>query len=106
MRLRGGTPLHRLRSMNASGEDQHLPHQRRDVTYVSRLQAVQAAVDHQLNEMAKNSPFRRVGVVTFNCDVSVENILACPVPCSYKKVISTIIRICYFSIRMCYTILW
>ncbi|PVD28840.1 hypothetical protein C0Q70_11435 [Pomacea canaliculata] len=71
MRLRGGTPLHRLRSMNASGEDQHLPHQRRDVTYVSRLQAVQAAVDHQLNEMAKNSPFRRVGVVTFNCDVTV-----------------------------------
>ena len=56
--------------MNRDREDQFLPRQRRDVTYVSRLQSVQAAIDHQLQEMEKEFPNRRVALVTFNNEVS------------------------------------
>ena len=55
--------------MNRDREDQFLPRQRRDVTYVSRLQSVQAAIDHQLQEMEKEYPNRRVALVTFNNEV-------------------------------------
>jgi hypothetical protein len=48
-----------------------MPGERRDVTYISRLQAVQAAVDHQLEEMIKQHPNRRVALITFNNEVSV-----------------------------------
>ena len=50
--------------------DQHLPRERRNVTYISRLLAVQAAVGHQLEEMAKEFPHRRVGLITFSSEVS------------------------------------
>ena len=56
--------------MNSERSDQFLPRQRRDVTYVSRLQSVQAAIDHQLQEMEKEFPNRRVALVTFNSEVS------------------------------------
>lgn len=39
-------------------------------TNVSRLQAVQAAVDHQLEEMMKETPNKRVALVTFGFNVS------------------------------------
>ncbi|KAK7494561.1 hypothetical protein BaRGS_00014214 [Batillaria attramentaria] len=71
MKLRGGSQLRRVQQMSDTHEDQFLPHQRRDVTYISRLQAVQAAVDHQLGEMCRDYPHRRVGLVAFNCDVTV-----------------------------------
>ena len=48
---------------------QRLPSESRSVTHVSRLQAVQAAVDHQLGEMAREFPHRRVGLVTFSYEV-------------------------------------
>lgn len=71
MELRGGSTLRRMQRMNDTYEDQYLPSQRRDVTYISRLQAVQAAVDHQLGEMSRDFPYRRIGLVAFNNEVSV-----------------------------------
>jgi hypothetical protein len=42
--------------------DQYFPGQRRDVTYVSRLQSVQAAVDSQLENLSKLQPNTTVGL--------------------------------------------
>lgn len=69
--LRGAESLRRAQRLNREREDQFLPRQRRDVTYVSRLQSVQAAIDHQLQEMEKEFPNRRVALVTFNNEVTV-----------------------------------
>eukprot|EP00752_Nemacystus_decipiens_P004090 g3743.t1 len=51
--------------------NQLMPGQRRGVTYVSRLQSMQAAIDAQLESMAKDSPSRHAGLVTFNAEVSL-----------------------------------
>eukprot|EP00118_Oscarella_pearsei_P025546 m.308356 g.308356 ORF g.308356 m.308356 type:complete len:751 (+) comp43845_c0_seq1:107-2359(+) len=45
--------------------------QRRDVTYVSRLQGVQAAIDHQLETMRNSHPNMAVALVTFSNEVTV-----------------------------------
>ncbi|XP_063403864.1 uncharacterized protein LOC134687468 isoform X2 [Mytilus trossulus] len=45
--------------------------ERRDVTQVSRLQAAQAAVDHQLEEMIKEHPNRRVALIAFSSEVVI-----------------------------------
>ena len=42
-----------------------------NVTYVSRMQCVQAAIESQLEEMTKYSPDRKVGIVTFNNEVTI-----------------------------------
>ncbi|KAJ8311067.1 hypothetical protein KUTeg_011382, partial [Tegillarca granosa] len=44
----------------------YLPGEDKDVTYVSRLQAAQAAIDQQLEDMSRKHPNRRVALVTFN----------------------------------------
>eukprot|EP00051_Salpingoeca_urceolata_P026485 m.477459 g.477459 ORF g.477459 m.477459 type:complete len:771 (-) comp20851_c0_seq1:193-2505(-) len=56
---------------HTAGSRQYMPGQRRDVTYVSRLQSVQAAVDLQLQSMKKEHPSRSVGLVTFSNEVNV-----------------------------------
>lgn len=67
--LRGDTTK-KLQSLNDTGETQWMPGQRRNVTYVSRLQSTQAAVDHQLETMAQEHPDRKVALVTFNTSVT------------------------------------
>lgn len=42
----------------------------RDVTYISRLQCLQAAIESNLNTLLKSSPNRKVGFVTFNNEVT------------------------------------
>ena len=44
---------------------------RNDVTYVSRLECVQAAIETQLNNLYTVSPSSKVGIITFNNEVSV-----------------------------------
>ncbi len=51
-------------------EDQHIRGQRRDVTWISRMESVQAAVDTQLAQLAHTEPTKRVCLVTFSDDVS------------------------------------
>ncbi len=41
------------------------------MTYVSRLQCVQSAIDSQLENMKKNNPDRKIGLVTFNNEVTI-----------------------------------
>ena len=69
IQLRGADRLESLQSLNEERESQWLPGQRRNVTYISRLQGVQAAVDHQLGAMVTDFPHRRVGLVSFNNEV-------------------------------------
>ena len=52
------------------GSDQRLQGEN-NVTYVSRMQCVQAATDNQITEMASGAPDRRLGLVTFNSEVSI-----------------------------------
>jgi hypothetical protein len=59
-RFRGDTQ-DRLRALRGAGDDhdQRLPREKRNVTYVTRLQAVQAAVSDQLETMQKEHPASR-----------------------------------------------
>ena len=43
----------------------------RNKTYVSRIQCVKSAIDSQVNDMANGAEQRKVGIVTFNHEVSV-----------------------------------
>jgi len=51
--------------------DQYLPGQRRGVTFVSRLQCVQSAVDHQICKYQRENPEFRVGLVAFSNEVTL-----------------------------------
>ena len=51
--------------------DQYLPGQNKNVTYVSRLQAMQAALSSQIEMLARVHPTKRVGVVSFASDVVI-----------------------------------
>lgn len=59
------------RSLNPEGGQQYMPGWARDVTYISRLQCVQAAVDAQLTALEREHPNSRVGLVAFNDDVTL-----------------------------------
>eukprot|EP00347_Sterkiella_histriomuscorum_P012379 403368807 len=54
----------------SDGSDQRLEGEA-NVTYISRLQCVQAAIDAQLTEMSQGAPNRKVGLVTFNGEVTL-----------------------------------
>ena len=66
----------RTRDLNANlmkfgdGSDQRLQGDH-GMTYVSRLQCVQSAIDSQLEVMQKNNPDRKLGLVTFNNEVTI-----------------------------------
>lgn len=66
-----GNPLQRLAGLNTEGASQRLPNERRGVTYISRLQSVQAAVEASLSRIATDTPKKRVGLVTFNNEVTI-----------------------------------
>lgn len=48
-----------------------MPGQNRNVTYISRIQCVQAAVGAQMDLLAKDHPNKRVGLVSFSSDVLI-----------------------------------
>jgi hypothetical protein len=53
----------------SDGSDQFYGGGNRNVTYVSRLQCLQAAIESNLSQMLKEAPNRKVGFVTFNNEV-------------------------------------
>ncbi|CAD5123542.1 DgyrCDS11882 [Dimorphilus gyrociliatus] len=57
--------------MDHPREPQLLPNEKNNVTWVSRLQGVQAAIDSQLSDMEAKHPKRRVALVTFNNEVTL-----------------------------------
>ncbi|CDW86904.1 type a von willebrand factor domain-containing protein [Stylonychia lemnae] len=54
----------------SDGSDQRLQGED-NVTYISRLQCLQAAIESQLIDMAIGAPDRKVGIVTFNSEVTI-----------------------------------
>lgn len=60
-----------LKLLQPDERDQFLPGQNRNVTYISRLECVQAAIDAQLTAMQTKMPTRKVGLVVFNRDVRI-----------------------------------
>ena len=66
-----GNKLDKLRGLNDENAPQWLPGQNKNVTYVSRLQIVQAAIEAQLKSISKQNPNVKVAIVTFNNDVSI-----------------------------------
>lgn len=78
MKLRG-SHADRYRSLNTTGENQWLPSQNHNVTYITRLQALQAAVDHQLEQLSKDHPTRKAALISFNSEVITCLLLVFPV---------------------------
>jgi hypothetical protein len=69
--LKGGADS-REASLRAHAEgDQRLPHEKRGVKYVSRLQCVQAAIEQHITQIAKTKPNFKVGLVTFSDEVTI-----------------------------------
>jgi len=60
-----------FKELNSEGIDQWLPNQNRDVSYVSRLQCVQGAIDLHLEQLRAQHPKRKVAIVTFNNEVTI-----------------------------------
>jgi len=58
-------------NIDTGGENQWMPNQKRNVTYISRLQCVQASIEKQIQILAKNNPNKKVGIITFNHEVTV-----------------------------------
>ena len=52
-------------------EDQFFPNQNQNISWVSRKQCVVAAIENELQQLAKLNPNRKVGLVTFNNEVLV-----------------------------------
>jgi len=55
----------------SDGSDQKLTGESGNITYISRLQCVQAAIESQIQDMKKGAPDRKLGIVTFNHEVTV-----------------------------------
>jgi len=58
-------------NLNTEGGLQWLPRESRNVTYVSRLQCVQADINSQLENLHKQYPGYHVGLVCFNNEVTI-----------------------------------
>ena len=70
--LRSDEKLRKLGlSMQADIGNQYMPRQRRDVTYISRLQSVQNAIEEQMAKLLNICPSQRVGVVAFSDEVTL-----------------------------------
>ena len=53
------------------GSDQFIHASDKGMTYVSRIQCVKSAIDSQISDMANGAGDRKLGVVTFNHEVTV-----------------------------------
>jgi len=51
--------------------DQFLPGESRNVDYVSRLQCIQAAIEHHITEVARSKPENKICLVTFSDEVTI-----------------------------------
>lgn len=54
----------------SDGSDQFTQGER-NVTYVSRMQCLQAAIDKQITDMTNGATERKLGIVSFNHEVTV-----------------------------------
>ena len=59
------------RDLQARFGEGYANHSSSAVTHVSRLQCVQSAVETQIEDFARQNPDTRIGIVTFNSDVTL-----------------------------------
>lgn len=52
-------------------EDQYWPGSNRNITYVSRLQCVQAAIESQIHDFMTISPDKKIGLIAFNGEIRI-----------------------------------
>jgi len=69
-KLRGDS-TQKLSGLNTERSSQYLPNQRRETTWVSRLQTLQAAICSHIDSLAKQHPDRTVGIIAFSNEVTV-----------------------------------
>eukprot|EP00005_Dracoamoeba_jomungandri_P007935 CAMPEP_0174264448 /NCGR_PEP_ID=MMETSP0439-20130205/22499_1 /TAXON_ID=0 /ORGANISM="Stereomyxa ramosa, Strain Chinc5" /LENGTH=728 /DNA_ID=CAMNT_0015350323 /DNA_START=17 /DNA_END=2203 /DNA_ORIENTATION=- len=72
--LKGQEKVDRLKNLDqqfGDQSDQFMPNQRRDTTWVSRLQCVQAAVDSYMDKIRNEAPDTVICLVTFSNEVKV-----------------------------------
>lgn len=75
---------------------QYCPREKKNVTYISRLECVQAAIEAQLDEMQQATPNKKIGIVTFNGEVTIigdgysQLSLAGDKLMDYEKVVSSV----------------
>jgi hypothetical protein len=50
---------------------QWMPREKRNVTYISRLQCVQASIEKQIEHFKKENPNKKIGLITFNNEITV-----------------------------------
>ena len=55
----------------SDGSDQFVSNTEKNVTYVSRMQCLQAAIEQQIKDMGNGAADRKLGIVSFNSDVTV-----------------------------------
>lgn len=53
------------------GSDQFMNQSEKGKTYVSRIQCVKAAIEKQIDQMSNGAELRKVGIVTFNNELTV-----------------------------------
>lgn len=57
--------------VHSDGSDQYFNAADKNKTYISRMQCLKAAIQSQIVDMAEHADKRKVGVVTFNNEVTV-----------------------------------
>jgi signal recognition particle receptor subunit beta/rubrerythrin len=60
-----------LQDLNIDSSTQYMPRESRDVTYVSRMECMQSAIDLQFEELCKQHPNNRIVLVAFNNNVTI-----------------------------------
>lgn len=55
----------------SDGSDQRMDREQKNVTYISRMQCLQAAIDQQIGDMSNGATNRKLGIVAFNNEVTV-----------------------------------
>lgn len=75
VQMRGAEARDRINSelqrTQGEGGHQYYPGQKQNVTHVSRLQCVQAAVSQQIEQLFARAPNTKVGLVTFSDEVKI-----------------------------------
>ena len=62
---------YRRQSMRESFGEFYRQNQTTQIRHITRLEALQVAIDDNLKKMIKNTPEKRVGIVAFNQDVKI-----------------------------------
>jgi len=60
-----------IERQNGVAAVQYLPNESREISYVSRLLCLQAAITSQIEQLVKEHPKKRIAIVTFNNDVNI-----------------------------------